>query len=55
MFSYRPLLHRRASVGQQIRTYLLKLCADTLCSLENLPKAIDDRDEWREKCQENPG
>ena len=37
--------HGRASVGQPARTNLHQLCALTGCSLENLPGAIDDRDE----------
>ena len=30
------------------RNYIQQLCADTGCSLEDLPGAIDDRDGWRE-------
>ena len=37
----------RASVGRPARTYLQQHCADTGCSLEDLPAAIDDRDRWR--------
>ena len=40
--------HGRASIGRPTRTYLQQLCADTGCSLEDLLKAMDDRDEWRE-------
>ena len=36
----------RTSVGQPRRTYLQQLCADTGCSLEDLPGAMDDRHEW---------
>ena len=28
------------------------LCADTGCSLEDLPEAMDDREGWREKVRE---
>ena len=44
--------HRRASAERLGRTYLHQLCADTRCSLEDLPKAMDNRDEWREKVRE---
>ncbi len=38
-----------ASVGRPASTYLHQLCADTGCSLEDLPGAMDDRDRWRER------
>ena len=31
------------------RTYIQQLCADTGCSLEDLPEAMDDREVWRER------
>ena len=40
--------HGSAEVGQPARTYLQQLCTDTGCCLEDLPKAMDNRDEWRE-------
>ena len=40
--------HRHASVGWPTRTYLQQLCTDTGCSLEDLPKVIDDRNGERE-------
>ena len=45
-------LHGRASIGRPTRTYQRHLCTDTGCSLEDLPEAIDDRDEWRERERE---
>ena len=36
--------HGHCSVGRPTRTYFQQLCADIQCSLENLPKAMDDRD-----------
>ena len=39
------LSHRYASVGRLRRTYLQQLCMDTRCRLEDLPNAMDDRDE----------
>ena len=41
--------HRCASVRQATRTYLQLLCMDIGCSLEDLPEAMDDRDEWWER------
>ena len=41
--------HGRASIGRAARTYLHQLCADTGCSLEDLPGAMDERDGWRER------
>ena len=38
----------RANTGRPARTYIQQLCADTGCSPENLPKAMDDREAWRE-------
>ena len=43
------LKHGRASVGQPARTYLHHVCADTECSREDLPGAMDDRERWRKK------
>ena len=37
------------SVGQHSIIYLQQFCADTVCCRKHLPKAIDDRDEWRER------
>ena len=44
--------HRCASVSRPTRTYLQKLCTDTGYRLDNLPEAMDDRDEWRERVRE---
>ena len=44
--------HGRTKVGRPARTYIQQLCVDTGCSLENLPEAMDDRDEWRERVRE---
>ena len=41
--------HWCVSVGQPRRTYQQQLCMDTGCSLEDLPEAMDDRDEWWER------
>ena len=44
--------HRRTKAGRSARIYKLQLCADTGCSLEDLPGAIYDRDGWRERVRE---
>ena len=44
--------HGWAKVGQPARTYIQQLCANTGCSLEDLPGAIDDREAWRERVRE---
>ena len=41
--------HGRASISGPVRTYLHQFCADTGCSLENLPGAMDDRSGWGER------
>ena len=41
--------HERAKAGRPVRTYIQQLCADTVCSPEDLPNAMDDREEWRER------
>ena len=47
------IFHRPASVERPIVTYLQQLPTDTGCSLEDLPKAMDDRDKWRRRVREN--
>ena len=44
--------HRRTKVGWLARTYLKQFCTDTGCSMEDLPRAMDDSDEWRERVTE---
>ena len=48
----RPPSHRQARLGRPARTNLHQLCTGTGCSMEDLPKAIADRDEWRERVRE---
>ena len=40
--------HGRAKTGRPARTYIQQLYADTGCSPEDPPKAMDDREGWRE-------
>ena len=44
--------HGRAKAGRPARTYVQQLCADTGCSLEDLPEAMDDREGWRERVRD---
>ena len=44
--------HGREKAGRPARTYLQQLCANTGCSLENLPEAIDNREGWRERVRD---
>ena len=42
----------RAKAGRPARTYIQQLCEDTGCSPEDLPKAINDREKWRERVRD---
>ena len=37
-----------AKAGRSARTYIQQLCEDTVCSPEDLPEAMNDREKWRE-------
>ena len=40
--------HGQAKAGRPARTYIQQVCTNTGCSSEDLPKAMDDREVWRE-------
>ena len=44
--------HGRAKAGRPARTYIQQLCEDTGCCPEDLPRAMNDRDEWRERVRD---
>ena len=44
--------HGRAKVGRPARTYIQQLCEDTGCCHEDLPRAMNDREEWRERVRD---
>ena len=44
--------HGQTKVGWPARTYIQQLCADTECSLEDLPGAMDDKDGWWERVRD---
>ena len=41
--------HRHTSIGQPAKTYIHHLCADTGCSLEDLPEVMENRDRGQER------
>ena len=44
--------HGRAKAGRPSRTYIQQLCEDTGCCPEDLPRAMNDREEWRERVRD---
>ena len=42
----------QAKAEQPARTYIQQLCEDTGCSPEDLPKAMNDREKWRERIRD---
>ena len=44
--------HGRAKAGRPARTYIQQLCENTGCCPEHLPRAMNDREEWRERVRD---
>ena len=44
--------HGRVKAGRPARTYIQQLCEDTGCCPEDLPRAMNDREEWRERARD---
>ena len=42
----------RAKAGRPTRTYIQQLCEDTGCCPEDQPRAMNDREEWRERVRD---
>ena len=42
----------QAKAGRPARTYIQQLCEDTGCSPEELTKAMNDREKWRERVRD---
>ena len=42
----------QAKAGRPARTYIQQLCEDTRCNPEDLPKAMNDREKWRERVRD---
>ena len=51
IFLWTPF-YGQAKVGRPARTDIQQICVDTICSLEDLPEAMDDRGGWRERVGE---
>ena len=47
-----PSSHGRAKARRPARTYIQQLCADTGCSPEDLPEAMEDREGWRKRIRD---
>ena len=46
------LTYGQAKAGRPARTYIQQLCEDTGCNPEDLPKAMNDREKWRERVRD---
>ena len=44
--------HGQAKAGRPARTYIQQLCEDTGCCPEDLPRATNDREKWRERVRD---
>ena len=44
--------HGQAKAGRPARTYIQQLCANTGCSPEDLPEAMDGREGWQERVRD---
>ena len=44
--------HGRTKAGRPARMYIQQLCEDTGCCPEDLPRAMNDREEWRERVRD---
>ena len=44
--------HGRTIAWRPARTYIQQLCENTGCCPEDLPRAMNDRDEWRERIRD---
>ena len=42
----------QGKAGRPARTYIQQLCEDTGCNPEDLPKAMNDREKWRERIRD---
>ena len=42
----------RTKAGRPARTYIQQLCEDTRCNPEDLPEAMNDREEWRKRVRD---
>ena len=42
----------QAKAGRPVQTYIQQLCENTGCNSEDLPKAMNDREKWRERVRD---
>ena len=42
----------RTKAGRPALKYIQQLCEDTECSSEDLPEAMNDREEWQERASD---
>ena len=42
----------QSKAGRPARTFIQQLCDDTRCNPEDLPKAMNDRETWRERVRD---
>ena len=47
-----PTSHGRAKAEQPSQTYIQLLCEDIECSPEDLPEAMNDKEEWRKRVRD---
>ena len=52
MYSYGSPHMAAQKQGRPARTYIQQLCEDTGCCPEDLPRAMNDREEWRERVRD---
>ena len=52
MYSYGPHHMAEHKAGQQDWNYIEQLCEDKEYSLEDRPKAMNDRERWRERVRD---
>ena len=52
MYSYGTPAYGQAKAGRPARTNIQQLCEDTGCNPEDLPKAMNDREKWRERVRD---
>ena len=52
MYSYGPPQYGWTKAGRPAQTFTLQLCEDRGCSPEDLPEAMNDRAEWRERIRD---
>ena len=56
MYSYGPPHMDELKLDDHLEhTYMQQVCEDTVCSPEDLPEAMNDREKWRERIRDIRG